>query len=265
MSNEIEKPNKNDLRSLLASDKFKDQIALALPRHCTPDRFARIALSALNRTPKLLECTQQSILKCLMDLSAFGLEPDGRNAHLIPYGKECQLIVDWKGLVALAKRNGDVKAWQAFDVCENDDFSWEDGIVSHKINYREDRGAAQCYYSKVTLSDGTASFEVMTKAEVDAIRKISKSGSSGPWVQSYGEMAKKTVIRRHSKQLDLSPQVKEALATENHEYDDKPIRNVTPANTGIMDPFAAPPPPEALEEVAGKPIIDADDPSTYQD
>ena len=242
---------KNDLRSLIASDKFKDQVALALPAHCTPDRFARIALSALNRTPKLADCSQSSVLKCLMDLSAFGLEPDGRNAHLIPYGNECQLIIDWKGLVALAKRNGDVTAWQAFDVCENDLFTWENGEVKHSIDYRKDRGKPQCYYSKVTLKDGGASYEVMTLAEVEAIRARSKSKNNGPWVTDFGEMAKKTVVRRHSKQLDLSPQVQDAVATDTGDFEDqRQMRVVKAAVVPSVLPLPAkadkePPPSDA--------------------
>jgi recombination protein RecT len=51
----------------------------------------------------------------------------------------------------------------------------------------------------------------MTKDEVDAIRKRSRSGSSGPWVTDYGEMAKKTSLRRLCKLLPLSPEVAEHI------------------------------------------------------
>lgn len=258
-------PDKKELtlRQILASDKFRNQLADSLPRYCTPERFARIAMSALNRVPKLMECTQQSVLKCLMDLSAFGLEPDGRNAHLIPYGKDCTLIIDWKGLVALAKRNGDVKAWQAFDVCERDEFSWENGIVRHRINYREDRGEPECYYSMVTLADGSVSYEVMTKAEVDKVRKISKAANNGPWVSFYGEMAKKTVIRRHSKQLDLSPQVQEAIAAgdelERTEHNVTPIKSPSLLQASAVTAPAELPPVPGISEGAEEATWDGDD------
>lgn len=256
---------KNDLRSVLGGDKFKEQIALALPSHMKPERFARIALTALTKTPKLLDCTKESVLKCCMDLSSFGLEPDGRRAYLIPYGKECTLIVSYIGLIELAKRSGDVAKWVPQTVCEKDDFTWDNGEVDHKINFREDRGRVQCVYSKVTFKDGTTDVEVMTLDECNAVRDRSRA-KDGPWKTDYIAMCLKTAIRRHSKRMTLSSEFVEAM-----ERDDDPIdagrgmRNVTPTNTGIMDPFAAPPPPEALEEVAGKPIIDADDPSTYQD
>ena len=102
------------LKDMIASPQMQQQFAAALPKHLSPERFGRIAITALSRTPKLKECTQESLFKCLLDLSAMGLEPDGRHAHLIPYENrklgivECTLIVDYKGLVALVRRSGEV-------------------------------------------------------------------------------------------------------------------------------------------------------------
>ena len=204
MSQQLAKPAK-DIRSMLQSDTFKEQVALSLPAHLTPDRFARVALTALTRTPKLMECTRESLLRCLMDCSSLGLEPNGRDAHLIPYKTECTLIIDYKGLIALARRSGDVALFRAELVKEADEFSYENGVVSHRINWRSDRGKLQAVYSHVRFHDGTEDYEPMTLAEVEAVRKRSRAGGSGPWMTDFEEMAKKTAIRRHSKRLTLSP------------------------------------------------------------
>jgi len=211
MSTEIATTGKNDIRSLLASDTFKNQVALSLPSHMTPDRFARVALTALTRTPKLMDCTRESLLRCLMDCSSLGLEPDGRHAHLIPFKDTVTLVIDWKGLVALARRSGDVAVFRAELVKEKDSFSWTNGTVTHDINWRTDRGKTECVYSYVRFKDGAEDWEVMTLAEVEAIRKRSRSPNVGPWVTDFDEMAKKTVIRRHSKRLTLSPEFSDAL------------------------------------------------------
>jgi recombinational DNA repair protein RecT len=55
----------------------------------------------------------------------------------------------------------------------------------------------------------------MAKEEVDAIRKRSRSGASGPWVTDYNEMSKKTVFRRLSKWLPLSPEVRDAAENDD--------------------------------------------------
>lgn len=62
MSTAIAKQEDKSLRNFIASEAFKNQVALALPSHCTADRFARVALTALNKTPKLLDCTRESVL-----------------------------------------------------------------------------------------------------------------------------------------------------------------------------------------------------------
>jgi len=188
-------------------------MAMVLPKHLTAERMARVACTAILKTPKLAACSTESLLQALMLCSQAGLEPDGRNAHLIPYGDQVQVIFDWKGLVALARRNG-VQNIAADVVCSNDTFEWfrdADGLhFKHQIDFRKPRGemfAAFCIWKDGDQFDG----EVMTKDEVDGIRKRSRAGTSGPWVTDYSEMAKKTVVRRASKKWPLDAELAEAL------------------------------------------------------
>jgi len=218
MTTAIQKPNdaKRDIRSLIQSDSVKAQMAMVLPKHLTADRMARVACTAILKTPKLAQCRTESLLQALMLCSQAGLEPDGRNAHLIPYGDIVQVIFDWKGLVALARRNG-VQNIAADVVCENDTFEFfrdGDGLkFKHVINYRQPRGAmfaAFCIWKDGEQFDG----EVMTKDEIDGIRKRSKASGSGPWVTDYNEMAKKTVVRRSSKKWPLDAEIAEAALVD---------------------------------------------------
>lgn len=235
------------IRDFLASDKFKEQVALALPKHCTADRFARVALTALNRTPKLAECTHASLLQCFMDLSAMGLEADGRRAHLIPYGDKATLVIDYKGLVELAIRSGEISTIHADVVCENDDFVYNMGkIDKHEVDFKTGRGKMYAAYAHVVMKDGSVKDEVMSKEEIDAIRARSRSANSGPWVTDYNEMAKKTAFRRCSKWLPLSAELR-----DNIEKDDEPL-NVTPqpARKDPLDPFTTPELPAIAAETA---------------
>jgi recombination protein RecT len=213
------------LKEMIGGEKFREQVALALPKHMTPERFSRIALTALQRTPKLQDCTQTSLFKCLLDLSAAGLEPDGRRAYLIPYGTECTLILSYMGMIELVRRSGDVISIRSELVCENDEFTWENGKITHKVEWRKPRGEIQAVYAEAVLKSGETQTATMTKEEVDAIRKRSRSGNSGPWVTDYGEMARKTSIRRLCKLLPLSSEI-----TEHIEKDGDVVleRDVTP-------------------------------------
>lgn len=211
MAENTQLATQKDVKGWLQSGQFKEAVAQALPAHMTPERFVRVALTALMKTPALAQCSQESILKVMLDLSSLGLEPDGRRAHVIPYGKTAQLIIDYKGLIELAKRSGEVESWRAELVCENDEFSWEDGKVHHRIDWKKPRGKLFAVYSHVRNKNGIEDFEVMTIEEVEAIRGRSKAANSGPWKTDFNEMAKKTVIRRHAKRLTLSPDMIEAM------------------------------------------------------
>ena len=203
------------IREHLSGDAFRNTIASILPKHCTPERMARVAITALTRTPNLNRCTQQSFFDCMIQLSQWGLEPDGRHAHLIPYGDKCTLIIDYKGLVQLAMRSGTIKRIHADVVCDEDQFEVDCGLITkHAIDYRQPRGEVFAVYAIIETTTGTKC-EVMTRDEVEAVRARSRSGKSGPWVTDWSEMAKKTVFKRASKWIELSAEIRDAIATDD--------------------------------------------------
>ena len=211
------------IRDQLESASFRGEIAKVLPSHMTAERMVRVAVTALTRTPKLAECSQKSFFKCLLDLSSWGLEPDGRRAHLIPYANECTLVLDYKGIVELCFRSGYVRNIHADVVREGDLFEFSLGRVtkhtpwaflpaSERATAAGDIVAAYCV---VELKDDAVKHEVMTRGEIDGIRDRSKAGKSGPWVTDFAEMAKKTVFRRASKWLPLSAEVHDAFSRDH--------------------------------------------------
>ena len=208
------------IRKLTQEPGLREALAQCMAKHMTVERFLRAVITSATRTPLLAECDKASFVSALMTCSQLGLEPDGRRAHLVPFKNnkrecvECVLIVDYKGLIELAKRSGEVITWRAESVCENDVFTWENGDVKHIIDWRNERGAPFAYYSQVITKDGTRDTEVMTVAEVGRIKAKSKASDQGPWVTDEDAMSKKTVMRRHSKRLTLSPELNDALAVD---------------------------------------------------
>lgn len=244
--------------TLLTDDKFKEQLARALPAHMTADRMLRIITTATMRTPALFKCTQESFANCALNLSQFGLEPDGRRAHLIPYRNnkagttECTLIIDYKGLVELIMRSGLVSSIHADVVCDADVFEYNMGeITKHVINFREPRGKAYAAYAACRMKDGTSKTEVMTVEEIERIRKRSRAGQSGPWVTDWNEMAKKTVFRRLSKWLPLSAEYRDAVEKDGDVLDVTPPRAAgdAPASLDALAESLAHTEPEEVESV----------------
>lgn len=195
----------------LRSPQMADQFAAVLPSFCAPERFCRFALTAVRKVPKLQECSKESVMSAFMTCAELGIEPDGRRAHLIPYGKEATLIIDYKGLIELMLRSGKVVSVRAEIVCENDGFDWLNGVVQHRVEWRKPRGKMQAVYAEAKLDNGEVQTAVMTLEEVEAIRNRSKAGKSGPWVTDFPEMAKKTAVRRLAKMVPLSAEISTAL------------------------------------------------------
>ncbi|HET9376390.1 MAG TPA: recombinase RecT [Chthoniobacterales bacterium] len=225
------------LRELIESDKFKNQIAPLLPDGVTPARFVRVTLTSALKNPKILKCSRDSLLRCLLEICSFGLEPDGRRAHLIPRLKnkgkpneslECTYIIDYKGLKELFFRNHDIVDEHSDVVREGDHFICRFG--SNKLLEHEplikNKGTIYAAYAHVTLPGGGQQFDVMNSDEIEAVRHRSLAAEDGPWVTDWPEMSKKTVFRRLAKSIPLSQKSREVLEKEDEMIvvDTAPVR-----------------------------------------
>ncbi len=114
----------NDLRTALSVPAAKAQLQAALGDVMAADRMLRLTLTAVSKSPKLAKCTVESIGLAMLTAAQLGIEPDGRNAYLVPYGSTCQLIPSYMGLVWLACQNPAVESFDAEPVFENDDFDF---------------------------------------------------------------------------------------------------------------------------------------------
>jgi len=243
--NQLAKRTENTLSAIINSDSMKKQWALVLPKCLTPDRLARVALTQLRKNPKLGKCTQESFLGAMMKCAELGLEPNGRDAHLVPYGAECTMIPDYKGLVRLVRRDADVKDVQVFTVRENDTFKWTPDGIEHTFGLRSPRGEVIGCYTKISWMNGTTSYgEPMTRDEAETIRNASPSGKSGPWVTWFTEMWKKSAIKRDSKMWPLSPETQDAIAAADEGVElnaggisiESPIAGMKPADEVVEEP-----------------------------
>ena len=217
-----------DNRPSSISDLIKvmePQIKKALPSVMTPERFTRIALSAVKNTPKLAECTPMSFLSALMNAAQLGLEPNTPlgQAYLIPYKNkgqlECQFQIGYKGLLDLAYRNERMQSIEAHTIYQNDEFHYELGLspVLKHIPAWEDRGEMVGFYAVFRLDNGGYQFEVMSKADVDKYAATySKAFSSeySPWKTNYESMALKTVLKRLLKTAPIKSDFRKALSTD---------------------------------------------------
>ncbi|MDK2965368.1 recombinase RecT [Lacrimispora sp.] len=204
---------------------LEPEIKRALPTVLTPERFTRMALSAINNTPKLSECTPMSFIAALMNAAQLGLEPNTAlgQSYLIPYKNkgvlECQFQLGYRGMIDLAYRNERVQSIEAQTVYENDEFEYELGLMP-KLVHRpvfDEPGEIRAFYAVFKMDNGGFRFEVMSKASIDAYAsRYSKAFSSefSPWKSNYEGMAKKTVIKQLLKYAPMKSDFQKAFSMD---------------------------------------------------
>lgn len=213
---------------------MQPQFAAALPKHVDPARFVRVVMTAVQMTPSLLEADRRTLFASAMRASQMGLLPDGREGAIVTFKNQAQFMPMVAGVMKMVRNSGEISTWSVQAVYENDAFDFslgDDEHITHKPAL-SNRGKMIAVYSIVTMKDGEKSREVMSVEDVEGIRKRSRSGTSGPWVSDFAEMAKKTVVRRHSKRLPMSTDLDDALRADDEMF---------------MPAEPAPPPPASVE------------------
>ena len=225
------------LQQLLAQQQ--KSIASLVPEHLTPERLMRVAVNCVAKTPGLQKCTAASLLQCVLAAAEVGLEPGGvlGQFYLVPFGNVATPIIGYRGLLELARRSGQIASIRAVVVYTKDTFEMSEGVqqtITHRRYLDGDAGPMRYVYAVAVLKDGSVQVEVMSKSQIDAIRARSRSGSSGPWVTDYEEMAKKTVLRRLAKWLPLSSErFERAVELDNNDYVDGEVVGEAVASEAI--------------------------------
>lgn len=228
-----------------------DDFRMVLPAHISPEKFQRTVMTAVQSNPELLKADRASFITACMKAAQDGLLPDGREAALVTFNTrkkdsngngwntvvEVQYMPMVYGLRKKILQSGEIKDIQTAVVYRQEIeaglFVYEEGTertLRHKplldpsFEPTDDDIAAA--YSIATYEDGSFSFEVMRRSDINKVRQASKTGAvgreyqgkpippKGPWVDWFPEMARKTVMRRHSKTLPMSGDLIDVEAME---------------------------------------------------
>lgn len=188
----------------------------------------------------LRSCDPNSLFNALVNVASVGLtlSPAERLAYLVPRaegkGKDrrvlCCLDISYRGLKKIAEDNGSILTAVAEIVREGDEFEWIDKLTRpvHKFDpfaSERDRGPVRGVYCMAVLPSGLTQVEALSMEDLRQIRDCSKA-ESGPWVDWWGEMAKKSAVRRASKMWPHNRRLAEAF-------------NILDAHQGLVDPTIA--------------------------
>nr|WP_236844378.1 recombinase RecT [Bordetella sp. 02P26C-1] len=177
---------------------------------------------------KIATSNRQSVINAVTNVAAIGisLNPARRQAYLVPRDGRICLDISYMGLIDLAVATGSITWAQADLVRANDNFALNgfDAPPTHVFNpFSKDRGEIVGAYVVAKTASGDYLTTTMSREDIDGIMNRSqsmKSGKSSPWKTDYGEMAKKTVVKRAYKYWPKNDRLSEAihhLNTDNGE------------------------------------------------
>jgi recombination protein RecT len=241
------------------------QFSNALPAHIPVERFKRVVMTAISSNPDLAKADRRSLFNSAVKAAQDGLLPDGRDGALIVYKTSVKnkegnwdkvAMVQWQRMIAgvrkLIRNSGQISDLWAEVVYEKDEFDYQLGLnrnLVHKPAFKmplKDRGPIVAAYSVAKLKDGSTSFDVMSADEIwDVWRKASKqkdkdSNPTGMWKDYPSEAFKKTVVKRHSKQLPMATDLDDIVRDDEELYDmkgasDGAVKNITPSRPQMSD------------------------------
>jgi recombination protein RecT len=189
--------------------KHEGDFSRVLPKHMSPERMVRLAISAVRTTRNLSECSLPSFASAIMACSTLGLEPNTPlgHAYLIPFRNkgryECSLIVGYKGLLELMYRSGIVASVKCTPVFEGDEFNYQFGLhpdIVHRPGPDGTRWNPEkltYVYPVIRLREAGMDpiWDVLDRGQIEQRRRRSRTSQAGPWVTDYVAMALKTGIR----------------------------------------------------------------------
>lgn len=202
--------------------KYENNITQLLSNlNIPPMQFMATVVNQVQKTPKLLDCTKESLFGAIVTCAELGLMPSNQRgeAYLIPYGKECQFQLGYQGFVTLLYRSG-VSSLNSGIIFEKDHYEYELG-ENPKLVHRPvigERGKPIAAYAIVKIKDEKI-FRLMSESEIMEIKKLSKASNSSfsPWTKNDPErwMWQKTVIKQLAKTLPKSDVLSQAIYVDN--------------------------------------------------
>lgn len=200
MSNVQTQTPKKGFSAMLESPAIKQRIEEVLGERKT--QFITSALSLFNSNNQLQNCEPASIFNACLTATSLGL-PINNNlgfAYIIPYGKEAQFQIGYKGFRQLAINSNQYKALEVKAVYEGQLIE-DNSFIGYHFDWKNKQSEAIIgYASYFQLLNGFESTYYLSVADIEKhAKKYSQTYKKGfgNWKDEFEKMAKKTVVKLH--------------------------------------------------------------------
>lgn len=226
-----------------------DDLRNALPKYISPEKFTSAVLVSVQLNPDLLTVERASLWNACLKAAADGLIPDNRDAALVVFkskdrGMIAQYLPMVGGLLKRFRNSGQFRSIAANVVREGEPFEfWVDEHGEHLKHVPGDGGGKiMKAYAVANLKDGGVMVRVMSVADIEKRRAVSRMKDGGIWREWYEEMCLKTVLRNLAKRLPMSSDLDQLVRESDEEFDlehteHKDTRTVADV-TSALDHFA---------------------------
>ncbi|WP_416976650.1 recombinase RecT [Streptomyces sp. T028] len=201
----------------------------ALPKGVDPVHFMSVAHALM---PKLKDCTPASIHHALLACARFGLEPDGRQAAIIPYKEVATFQPMYEGYIELMYRHPRVDSVHFGWIREKDQWDYEPTAPSprdffHKprVDLTEDeRGRVVLAYAFAWIDGRRSQVIILNRQQAEAIRdKYSKAYRNAErkglkdstWHTDFDAMWAKSAVLRLRKVVPTSIDLADLLQADD--------------------------------------------------
>jgi recombination protein RecT len=201
----------------------------ALPRHVDRAHFMSVARAIM---PNLTKCTDYSITSALLACARFGLEPDGRQAAVIPYGDTATFQPMYEGYIELMYRHPRVDSVHFNWVREADQWDFTPTEPSprdffHKPRVdltEEERGKVILAYAFAWIDGRRSQVIILNRPQAEAIRdKYSQAYKKAErnqkhdsaWHTDFEAMWAKSAVRRLVKVVPTSHELAELVQADD--------------------------------------------------
>jgi recombination protein RecT len=210
--------------------RYQGELTDLLPRCVDPASFMAAVRNVL---PDVARCTHASVLQALTTCARFGLIPDGREAVIKADGKLAVFIPTYHGYITLMHRSGRVDAVVVGMIHENDDWSFEPSAPAGEDFYhrpavhlpKAQRGEPILAYAFCRIRGGGRSMVVVLSREdaedirdeySKAYQRAEETGARNSyWHTHFNDMWLKSGVRRMSKYVPMSAEVRMLAAAED--------------------------------------------------